>query len=175
MRAQGGLPAGAVVIEREAIPASAHTERELVLWMISSEKHDRGSYSEKNPYMCPERTRGSYFSGPTRISLVDTGSGKTINTVVLRSSVDEADTFDVPYRILADWPYLVPGTPKDAEGKPHLLALRDLNGDGLALETAFFEAIACMGLPSTLIGSSPRQDKVIQYQVELKLRSPSGR
>ncbi len=42
-------------------------------------------------------------------------------------------------------------------------------GDGLPLETAFFQAVACMGLNTTLIGYSPPRDEVIQYEVELKI------
>ena len=61
------------------------------------------------------------------------------------------------------------GTRDRSEGKPALLALRDLNGDGLPLETAFYEAEACMGLQTTLVGYSPKQDRVIQYEVELTL------
>ena len=55
-----------------------------------------------------------------------------------------------------------------AKGKPVLLKLRDLNGDGIATETAFFEAESCMGLPTTLIGFSVAQDKVIQYPAEIE-------
>jgi hypothetical protein len=48
------------------------------------------------------------------------------------------------------------------------LWLKDYNGDGKALEFALFDAEACMGLDTTLIGSSERQDKVIQYPIRLK-------
>jgi hypothetical protein len=162
------LPPGAVVIERAAIPQGVHPHRELVLWMLSPKRNDRGELSQSNPYSCPEMTLGSYYSGPTRISLVDSSAKRVINTIGLRSSYEE-DSFDVPYRILADFYYLVPGGKRGQEGKPKLLALHDFNGDGLPLETAFFEAEACMGLMTTLIGYSPKQDRVIQYQVELKI------
>ena len=36
------LPRGAVVIERAAVPRSVRPDRELLLWMVSPEKHDRG-------------------------------------------------------------------------------------------------------------------------------------
>jgi len=163
------LPPGAVVIERAAIPQGIHPDRELVLWMPSPKKNDRGAFSESNPYMCPDRTLGSYYSGPTRISLVDASVHRLINTISLRGPWGDQDSFNVSYRILADYNYLVPGCKHGQEGKPKLLALRDLNGDGLPLETAFFEAEACMGLMTTLIGYSPKQDRVIQYQVELKI------
>jgi hypothetical protein len=112
-------------------------------------------------------TLGSYYSGPTRISLLDTSAKRVINTISLRSSYDE-DSFDVPYRILPDYYYAVPGCKHGQEGKPKLLALRDFNGDGLPLEIGFFEAEACGAVMTALIGYSPRQDRVIQYQVELR-------
>src|ERR1700730_4654679 len=67
------LPPDAFVIERTTIPRGIRPGRELVLWMLTPERHDRGELSE-NPYTCPEWTLGSYYSGPTRISLVDTGT-----------------------------------------------------------------------------------------------------
>jgi hypothetical protein len=137
--------------------------------MLSPQKHDRGEFSQSNPYTCPEMTLGSYYSGPTRVSLVDTNSKRAINTVNLRRQWSAEDSFDIPYRILSDYVYLVPAHEHGSEGKPALLALRDLNGDGLPLEAAFFEAEACMGLQTTLVGYSPKQDRVIQYEVELKI------
>jgi hypothetical protein len=110
-----GLPEGSVVIERAAIPKTIHKDRELLLWMLSPQKHDRGEFSQSNPYMCPERTLGSYYSGPTRISLVDTNSKSTINTITIRQTFSAEDSFDVPYRILSDYLYLVPGHPKGSD------------------------------------------------------------
>jgi hypothetical protein len=163
------LSPGAVVIERASIPPAIHPDRELLLWMISPAKHDRGPLSKQNPYTCPEWTLGSYYSGPTRISLVDTSVPKAVNTIELRyPGRENLDSFDIPYRIVAGMYYLVPGHKHDTEGKPALLALRDLNGDGLPLETAFFYAEACMGLPSTSVGYSPKQDRVIQFETQIQ-------
>jgi hypothetical protein len=138
--------------------------------MISPVRHDRGALAEQS-YTCPEVTLGSYYSGPTRLSLLDTRSGRVINTIKLMSPMAEGDDeFNIPYRILSGEYYLVPGVPKGREGKPSLLKLRDLNGDGIAAETAFFEAESCMGLPTTLIGFSVVQDKVIQYPAEITVK-----
>ena len=60
------------------------------------------------------------------------------------------------------------GVAKEAEGKPTIMWLKDYNGDGTAWEFALFNAEACMGLATTLIGYSERQDKVIQYQTQLR-------
>jgi hypothetical protein len=121
-------------------------------------------------YTCPDWTLGSYYSGPTRISLLDTSTRKTINTVSLRYLYRKEDSFDVPYRILGGQYmfYSVPDGSDEREGKPKLLDLRDFNGDGLALETAFYEAEACMGLQTTLFGYSVKHDRAIQYKIEVR-------
>jgi hypothetical protein len=168
-------PPDAFIVERAPIPTNVHANRELVLWMVSPTKHDRGPYSDSNFYSCPEFTMGSHYSGPTRISLIDTSAKRTINTVNLTYNERDEDSFDIPYRILGGLSYPVPGHDDNSEGKPALMVLRDLNGDGLALEAAFFEAETCMGLQTTLFGYSSKQDRVIQYRVELKQRGQKTR
>jgi hypothetical protein len=167
-----GLPAGAVVIETKDLPARAHANRELVLWMVHPKKNDRGPLSDANAYTCPEQTLGSYYQGPTRISLVDTQTKSAIDTVNLRSG--DTDTFNVPYRITPGPYYHVSEKLVHGEGKPELLYLLDYNGDGHALEAAFFEAEACMGLATTLIGYSQKHDKVIQYRIILTTSGEGG-
>jgi hypothetical protein len=171
------LPPEAVVIERTSIPSAVRANRELVLWMVRPERNDRGAFSAHNVYTCPEYSRGSYYSGPTRISLLDTAAPRVLNSVKIH--LEDKDTFDIPYRMLSGYSaYPVPDTPKGVEGKPALLQLRDLNGDGLKLETAFFVALGCIGLPTTAIGYSVKQDRVIQYTAHLQVRErkalPSG-
>jgi hypothetical protein len=114
-------------------------------------------------------TRGSHYLGRTRVSLVDTSTRRVINSLPVRWDDDDAkDEFAIPYKIRADY-YHVPEVHGDEEqGKPEILYLRDFKGDGQALEFAFFEAIACMGLPTTLYGYSTKQDRLIRYHVELK-------
>lgn len=157
------LPPGAVVIER----ATVRSDRDLVLWMLKPTKFDRGPNTKDNPYTCPERTRGHHYSGPTRVSLVEPATKRVLNTVPIHPYAE--DSFDVPYRIVPDYDYRVPGAKPGEEGQPKLLDLRDFNGDGLPLEAAFYEAQACMGLLTTLVGYSPKQDRVVQYPVELRV------
>ena len=160
-----GLPADAVVIEQEPVPESAHPNRLLVLWMKSPQRNPRDGTPEDNAYTCPEVTRGHYYHGPTAVSLVDTAVRHVINSVDIEPLY--GDSLDIPYFIEAGHYYTVPGKLVHNEGKPKLLALRDYNGDGKALEAAFFDAESCMGLTTALIGYSEKQDKVIQYSVEL--------
>lgn len=152
-------------METKDLPASAHPNRALVLWMLHPKKNDRGPLTDDNTYTCPETTLGSYYEGPTRISLVDTLAKKAVNTIKLHS--EDTDSFNVPYRIKPGPYYHVNEKLVRGEGKPDLLYLLDYNGDGQALEAAFFEAAGCMGLATTLIGYSRKQDKVIQYRIVL--------
>jgi hypothetical protein len=134
--------------------------------MVTPAKHPRETPDE--PYTCPEYTRGNYYSGATRVSLVDPQTRRVINTVKISPEPGEGcDEFDIPYRIRPDHYYRVEGVPKETEGKPAIMWLKDYNGDGKAWEFALFDAQACMGLATTLIGYSERQDKVIQYQTHL--------
>jgi hypothetical protein len=142
--------------------------------MMRPTTNARGEPSDQ--YSCPEETRGSYYSGPTRVSLVNTATRKIINTVEVRSEYIEGseDSFDIPFSIHRGY-YHVEGVSGSAEGKPSIMWLRDYNGDGRALEFALFEAEACMGLATTLIGYSERQDKVIQYRTELTIEEGNKR
>ena len=159
-----GLPIGAVVVERRTLVLPNQPSRILVLWMI---KPKRNPFEPKDElYTCPDETRGSYYSGRTRLSLYDPTSRKIINTLkVTPESEDNADSFDVPYSIRKGYYYRVekPGN------KPTIMWLHDYNGDGKALEFALFNALACMGLETALFGYSERQDKVIQYPITLEV------
>ncbi len=164
------LPAGALIIETEAVK----TNRALILWMLKPKRIPRDLPDE--PYTCPEETRGSYYNGPTRVSLVNTRTRSIINTVSIREEYNEgADEFDVPYQIHSGSYYHVEGVPVGLEGKPRIMWLRDYNGDGKALEFALFDALACMGLQTTLIGYSERRDKVIQYPTRLVVEEKGER
>jgi hypothetical protein len=103
---------------------------------------------------------------------VETASQKLINTINV--ALEDDESFDLPYAIRSGYYYHVAGVAKDTvEARPTIMFLRDYNGDGDALEFALFEAEACMGLQTTLIGYSKRQDRVIQYPI--RLRSIEGR
>lgn len=161
-----GLPAGALVLETRPLDLGGAKARALVLWMLRPKKYPREA---GEPYTCPEETRGSYYHGPARVSLVDTDAGRVVNTVkIIQEYADAADKVDIPYRIHAGSYYHVEGVAEGREGRPTILWLRDFNGDGKPLEFALFDALACMGLETALFGYSERQDRVIQYTVSLE-------
>jgi hypothetical protein len=160
-----GLPKGAVVVETRRIVSANHPNRTLVLWMLNPKKNPSG-YAPTDIYPCPDQTRGSYYSGPTRVSLLNSKTNSVINTVIVKE--DDEDSFDLPYAIRKGYYYRVaPVTKNGIEAKPTIMWLRDYNGDGKPLEFALFDAQACMGLGTTLIGYSEKQDRVIEYPVQL--------
>jgi hypothetical protein len=172
-RAPYGLPAGAHVLETRQLELVGAKKRALVLWMLRPKKYPRDMTGE--PYTCPEETRGSFYRGATRVSLVDTDAGRVVNTLKIIEDDGGEDEFDLPYRIHAGGYYHVPGVAEGREGQPTVMWLRDYNGDGRALEFALFDAWACMGLQTALFGYSERQDRVIQYPVRLETTDGKGR
>jgi len=135
------------------------------------------NYDRNEIYTCPDQTRGSYYSGPARVSLIDTLTNEVINTIKVSSYDTESDdTLDLPYDIRRGYYYRVDTVSRNnAQGKPTIMALRDYNADGKALEFALFDAPACMGLQTALIGYSDKQDKVIQYPVQLVINEQGKR
>lgn len=161
------LPRAALVVAARPLPG--RPDRALILWMLKPESHPNETAPE-DPYTCPEQTRGSYYRGPTRVSLVDVKTDAIINTIEIKDGEGE-DTFDVPYAIRPDYYYKVASKPKKGfEGEADVLSFDDRNGDGKKHEFALFDAPACMGLATALIGYSERQDTVIQYPIELKMK-----
>ena len=175
-----GLPAGALVVETRSLPSRLHANRSLVLWMQNPKKVP-SDYGSDDVIPCPFQTRGSYYSGLTRVSLVNSTANRIINTVKIQESSspdnDQADgegTFDVPYAIRKGYYYHVAApVRRTVEAKPTIMLLRDYNGDGKALEFALFDAHACMGLQTTLIGYSEKRDRVIQYPISLDVMEGS--
>lgn len=155
------LPNDALILETEPV----NNERSLVLWMTAAKKVARTTMDDV--YTCPEYTRGSYYHGKLQISLADTKTQKIINSVEIDDDDQEDGIFDVPYLIQRHY-YKVPSVsgPKK-EGKPKILDLQDFNGDGKAFEFAMYDALACQGLNTALFGYDDKQDKVIQYPIEL--------
>ncbi|HQU85664.1 MAG TPA: hypothetical protein PKY59_21190 [Pyrinomonadaceae bacterium] len=158
------FPKTAVILERKQVTPT----REMVLWMTSPTKNPRSPVDEI--YTCPEETRGHYYSGKTSVSLIDSRTKKIVNTleIAVNDPTDGNNSLDLPY-LIHDGYYSVPKVDKNKEGKPIILNLKDYNNDGKAQEFAIFDALACMGLNTTLVGYSENQDKVIQYPIEISL------
>jgi hypothetical protein len=173
-----GLPKGALVVETRKLASSKHPGRALVLWMLHPKKVP-SDYGSEDLVPCPSQTRGSYYSGPTRVSLLNSRTNHVINTVKINeasytddeaTNEDNAGTFDVPYAIRKGYYYHVAApVRRTVEAKPTIMWLNDYNGDGKALEFALFDAPACMGLQTALIGYSEKRDRVIHYPIRLEV------
>lgn len=165
LAAAGQIPKSAVILEKAVV----NPNRQLVLWMPNPKKNPRDNSEEI--YTCPEQSRGHYYLGTAKVSLVNSKTNEVINTIEIdaNASDDEANVLDLPYKIRRGY-YNVPKLDKYKEGKPVIMKLSDLNNDGYPHEFPIFNALACMGLDTTLIGYSWKQDKVIQYPIELKTK-----
>jgi hypothetical protein len=157
------LPTGATVIETAALPSSLHPHRLLVLWMLNREEHCVDGWKDTWSPICPGSTCGCCYSGPTRVSLIDTVKNRVINTVNIHDGFDDKDVFAIPYLLGPGGPYRV----EEPFGMPTLLNLGDYNGDGIAAEFPLFQALTCSDLLSTLLGYSPRRDQVLQYPIRV--------
>jgi len=176
-----GLPSEAKIVEVRPLPKTVAPNRALVLWMVKPQGFPRhleqgDADTEPDEYTCPDETRGWFYRGPTRVSLVDTSTDAIINTVEIKVALVKGwqDDFDIPYRIRPTY-YRVDPPLRAGEGTPVILDLRDYNGDGEALEFAVFDAQSCSVVQTQLIGYSRRQDRVIQYAIELSGDTDIGR
>lgn len=163
VKLQDLFSANVQIIEEEFI--TNVNNRKIVLWMIAPEKYPKTD----DVYTCPETTRGSYYKGQTRVSLIDLDRMKIINTLEITSPYSDLDKFDVPYRVKDDaGPYFVKENPKGEEGTPKIIKLRDYNQDEKELEFALFDSPACISPLMTIIGYSEKQDKIIQYDFNIQ-------
>jgi len=158
-----GLPDGAIILDQEAVPAWAHPDRRLLFWVLppSDSPLTPKDVSGDLEYTCPVETSGHSRLLPARVSLADTRARKIMNTVPVK--LTPRDEYAVPLRIRPGYYYEVRGPLQGGEGAPHILALHDLNGDGKALEFAFYVMESCNGPLTMLMGYSQRLDRVIVY------------
>jgi hypothetical protein len=166
------LPRGAVIIEQRTLPSAP--DRALILWMLKPNRSE--PIPEDDQYMCPDETRGNAYHGPTRVSLISISKQRIINTIQIRDPhFPRKDGFDIPYEIRPGYYYRVDSTDANKASKPTILNFQDLNGDGEAEEFVLYDAPFCMGLQTTLVGYSKRQDRVIQYPLEIEFRREKKR
>lgn len=162
------IPKNATVLETQPLNA----KRKLILWMLNPKKNPNPE-AKDDIYTCPDQTRGSYYNGDLRLTLVDSHTNKPLYTLKIKGDDeygehDNDGTVDIPYLIRGGYYYKVPNPSSRIERKPQIMALKDYNGDGRAQEFVLFNKEACMGLGTTLIGYSEKQDRVIQYAIRLK-------
>ena len=167
------LPRDAKVVETVAVPASERADRTIILWMHAPQAAPvpcPDAAADTTP-SCPDETRGCFLRGRTRLSLVDARTGRIINTLIVRDPYSGDDTFDIPVKVLTPGPYLFDPLTR----RPNLLRLRDINGDGKALEFALFDAISCADLFTTLFSYNPKRDALVNYPIHMTYTSPGSK
>ena len=152
------------VIETAVLNTGTERTRALVLWMRDPERVIR-----QGEWDCPGSVYGDYWRGPAWLSLVDITEERVINTIEIHGYVEAGDTkipsVAIPIRVSNDF-YYVPRVEGAAnEGKPKILNLRDLTGEGVAGQFALFDYEACGLVWTTALGYSPRTDAAVQYRV----------
>ncbi len=164
----GLLPPGAKIVETADISTTAGKPRMLVLWMMYPVRQSTG------PEYCGTAVYGTLeWKGPARLSLVDSGNWRLINTIRVHSGCPGCvpsrpdDLFLLPSvsKALGSY-YSVPRPGKDGTGIPRILTLRDYTGNGVVAEFPVFEYEACGIVNTSLLGYQPGSDTVVQYTVE---------
>lgn len=164
-----GLPDGAKIIETLPIATDTHGNRMLILWMVNPVDVPQASGAI---HSCTDETRGSHYSGPTRVSLYDLQTKEIINTINVVDSLGFGeDSFDIPYNVRPEYYSILGQKGEDGQGKPSIMLLKDYNGDGKSYEFALFNKSSCKSVDTTLIGYSEKQDKVINYPINLMVNA----
>lgn len=158
------LPSDALIVETADLHASGGKNRMLVLWMRGPKKEVRAP----GPGFCGDFVYGDSWVGPTKLSLIDTASRKVLNTISVMGPAydrDPADSFRIPFWVGNQY-YHVPAVNSKKEGKPKILHLQDLTGDGIASEFVLFMHSACGIVETSVLGYQTLSDRVLQYPVE---------
>jgi hypothetical protein len=166
---QNLLPPDAMIIETADLSAAVGKPRKLVLWMQSPEKILRDVDHPGESY-CGDSVYGDHWYGPTRLSLIDAGKGKILNTIEVPDFFEhpgDGHSFPIPFFVPNDF-YNVPNPNSKNEGAPKILNLRDLTGEGYPGQFVLFEYEFCGTALTSVLGYSRVYDRAVQYQVELR-------
>ena len=158
----GLLPTRASVIEVADLTPLVKRDRMLVLWMEHPESSLRSDW-------CGDAVYGDSWVGPARVSLIDRRRRKILNTIAVEGDETAGiprGQFRIPF-LLGPSFYHVPQRDSAGEGKPVLLHLVDLTGDGLAVEFVLFQYVACGLVDTAVFGYQSGSDRVLRYPVEL--------
>lgn len=147
------LPPGAQIIETKDISDIAGKRRLLVLWMTDATKvHEPEEY-------CGTAVYGDYWKGTGGLSVVDTVDRKAISTISL-------NRIQLPFYVEGYY-YHVPRADQTHKGKPELLHLSDITGEGQPLQFVLYEYSACGIASGEVFGYRAVTDAVVHYQIEV--------
>jgi len=157
------FPAGGQIIETANLTKTFGKSRTLVLWMLRPEK----TISSPDSYYCGTEVHGDFWKGPARLSLIDPARHRLINTIKIQFDEERrskmGDEFWIPFFVSGA--YYLPLKNKDKMGKPQILRLRDMTGEGLTAQFPLFIYDACGIVTSGAFGYSATLDEAVQYPV----------
>ena len=162
------LPPDAMIVETANLSAAVEKPRELVLWMQNPEKILREVDHPGESY-CGDSVYGDHWYGPARLSLIDAGKHKMMNTLEIPDYFEhpgDGRSFPIPFFVPNDF-YNVSNPNSKNEGTPKILNLRDLTGEGYAGQFVLFEYEFCGTALTSVFGYSKVYDRAVQYQVEV--------
>jgi len=158
------LPPGASIIERVDISAIAGVPRTLVLWTPDGKQEVSGAW------WCGTEVYGNWlWRGAFRVSLVDPRRMRIVNTVELEPYLN-AVPVSFPRRSHSFYP--TSGLGPGWGSKARILKLKDLTGNGVKSDFAFFSYESCGNALSTSLGYDKQTDRVIRYAIEASGEEP---
>uniref|UniRef100_Q01TE8 Uncharacterized protein n=1 Tax=Solibacter usitatus (strain Ellin6076) TaxID=234267 RepID=Q01TE8_SOLUE len=156
------LPPDARIVETANVPLRSAKTRVLVLWM-NSPRRVMSAWDSAADHLY-----GDHWFGRTFLSLINPSTDRLINTVTIRSNPDSSDDeggFTIPFYTHNGF-YHVPRPDKEGKGKPLLLRLQDLTGEGVAGQFVLFDHIVSGIAAGSVFGYNSRSDTAVQYAVE---------
>jgi hypothetical protein len=156
------LPRDAQIVETANVPVRGGKRRVLTLW-LNAPQRVTSRWDSAADFLY-----GNHWFGSTFLSLIDPSTGRLINTVKVRpqgGTHDGGDAFAVPF-FTYDGTYYVPHPDKDRKGKPLLLHLQDLTGEGVAGQFVLFEHVVSGIAAGSVFGYNVKSDIAVQYPVE---------
>lgn len=155
------LPSNAQILETKDISTIAGKPRTLVLWMTGAVKvHDRDEY-------CGTSVYGDYWRGNAKLSVIDSSAQHVVNTLGLGD-------VDLPFYVKGYY-YHIDRPDQAHKGKPDILHLSDLTGEGRAAQFRIFEYEACGIAAARIYGYRPQTDRAVAYDVEVRERNHTHR
>jgi len=111
---------------------------------------------------------GTRLKGLTRVTLIDAGALRIINTLSIRDPYDSrVDSFQIPIEAppSPNGYYPVPKIDQSGMGRPRILNLKDYTGEGTAAQFPLFAYGDSSEVDGTIVGYSQELDRVVQYPV----------
>ena len=116
----------------------------------------------------PDQFYGDHWFGPTFLSLIDPSNARLMNTIEIVPETElpgGAHGVEIPF-YANPYAYEVPHPDKDGRGRPVLLHLRDLTGEGIVGQSVLYKHVVSGIASGSVVGYSSKSDAAVQYRIE---------